>query len=75
MVLDGTVGTGFSDEVRSIDVTIQGTTEYQTTYIPGTSNGPALGKIAVFDGAGTQITAAVDLSGVTYNAIVTGTDG
>jgi hypothetical protein len=75
IVLDSTVTDGFSDEVRCVDVTIQGTTEYQTTFIPGASNGPALGKVAVFDGAGVEVTATTSLATVAYNAIVTGTDG
>jgi hypothetical protein len=64
----------FGDEVRAIIPSTQGTTEYQLTYIPDTGNAPATGKIAVFDGGGTQISAAVDLSGVTYDLLVSGTD-
>jgi len=64
----------FGDEVRAIIPATQGTTEYQLTYIPDTGNAPSTGKVAVFDGGGTQVSSTTDLSGVTYDLIVVGTD-
>ena len=64
----------FGDEVRSLIVQAQGTTEYQPCFVPGASNGAALGKVFLADGGGTQVSSTTDLSGVTFDFIAIGTD-
>jgi hypothetical protein len=75
----GNVVTGmttyFGDEWRTCDVSVQGTTLYSGTFIPGTSNDVATGSIKLFDKDGTEVANAVDLTGVTFQLLCGGTDG
>lgn len=64
----------FSDECRSILLQAQGTALYHGTHIPDTGSAPATGSIKLFDKDGTEVSNAVDLTGVTFNFIATGTD-
>ncbi len=64
----------FSDEVRSLICTCQGLTKTDGTFIPGASNGAALGKIAMWDKDGTQEGSTDNLSTITFDFIATGTD-
>jgi len=52
----------------------QGTTAYHCNYVPGTSSGADLGKIAIFTAAGVQVT-TTDVAAVTFGFIAVGTDG
>ena len=64
----------FSDEVRSITATVNGLTLTHLTYVPAGSNAPATCKIACWDDDGAQEGSTDDLSGITFNALVCGTD-
>lgn len=67
------LSTKFGDEVRSIIALAQGTTGKVCHFVPGASNGAALGKLVVDDG-GTQASSTDDLSGITFDYIAIGTD-
>jgi hypothetical protein len=62
----------FSDEVRTIIVQPQGTTEYQPCYVPDTGNAPATCKVFLADGGGTEVSGS--LAAVTFDFIAVGTD-
>ena len=61
------------NKVYNVDVTVHGTALYHGTFVPGASNGAALGKIKLFVAAGTSEPSG-NLSGVTYGLTVTGDD-
>lgn len=68
------VASYFSDELRDVIVSVQGTTLYHGTFIPGTSNDPATGAIKLFDKDGTEVANAVDLTSVVFGLVAIGTD-
>lgn len=63
----------FSDEVRSIIATAQGTTGKVCHYVPDTGNAPATCKLVVEDG-GTQASSTDNLATITFDFIAVGTD-
>ena len=63
----------FGDEVRSITVTAQGATGKVGHYVPDSGNAPATCKVVIDDG-GTQESGSAGLSGITFDALVAGTD-
>jgi hypothetical protein len=65
----------FSDEVRMIHPTAQGTAPLGAQYVPDTGNAPATCKVVLIDKDGTEESSTDNMSGTVYDLIVTGTDG